>query len=157
MASKNNQIVTKLLQNATNPDIVRSLVAPDATYVSLNQSNPKLTRIMPWCGSHPNAGPDAIVETFKRVQAFWAVEDFQTDATFGEGEHVAVFGRFTYRSTIVGKVVTSPFAVWCRFDEDGKIAYMQFMEDTLATSESFKKEGKVVYASEPEGGEVIVE
>ncbi|KAI9717825.1 MAG: hypothetical protein M1828_007064 [Chrysothrix sp. TS-e1954] len=157
MASTNSQIVTRLLQNATNPEVVRELVAPDATYVSLNQHNPDLTRIMPWCGSHPSAGPDAIVETFRRVQNYWTVKDFQTDATFGEGEHVAVFGRFTYSSTVMGKSVTSPFAVWCRLNQDGQIGYMQFMEDTLATRESFKKSGRVLYASNPKGGEVAIE
>ncbi|KAL9090413.1 MAG: hypothetical protein Q9159_001942 [Coniocarpon cinnabarinum] len=157
MSSTNAEKVTKLLANATNPEVVRALVSKNATYVSLNYSNPNLTKIMPWCGTHANAGPDAIIDTFVKVGQYWTTEDFQTHATFGQDEHVAVFGQFTYRSTVLGKSVTSPFCVWVRFDEESKICYMQFMEDTLATSESFKKHGKVVYASDPAGGEVVVE
>ena len=33
---------------------------------------------------------------------------------------------------------------------------MQFMEDTLDTAKSFRKSGKMVYASNPEGGEVVI-
>lgn len=39
------EIVQKLLLNATNLDIVRELVAEDATYVSLNYDNPDLQAV----------------------------------------------------------------------------------------------------------------
>ena len=38
-----------------------------------------------------------------------------------------------------------------------KVTYMQFMEDTLNTAKSFRKSGRMVYASNPEGGEVVIE
>jgi hypothetical protein len=33
---------------------------------------------------------------------------------FGQNENVAVFGRFTYTSTVLAKQVTSPFAVFAK-------------------------------------------
>ena len=54
-----------------------------------------------------------------------------------EDDKVAVFGRFTYTSTKLRKTVTTPFAIFCKV-HDGKVAYMQFMEDTFATSASFR-------------------
>jgi hypothetical protein len=38
-------VLTKILTNATNLDIVTELVAEDATYVSLNYHNPDLTAV----------------------------------------------------------------------------------------------------------------
>jgi hypothetical protein len=144
MASTYSQTVMKLLENATNPSVVNQLVSPTATYVSLNYTNENLTRVMPWCGTHNSAGPEAIISTFDRVGKYWTTMDFKVHAVFGEKEHVAVFGQFTYRSKVMDKAATSPFSVWCRFDSEGKICYMQFMEDTLATSETFKKAGRVI-------------
>ena len=33
------------------PDVVSSVVAPDATYVSPNTETPELAKIMPWAGT----------------------------------------------------------------------------------------------------------
>ena len=41
------QVVGHWLQNLLDPEVVNSVVASDATYVSLNTENPELTRIMP--------------------------------------------------------------------------------------------------------------
>jgi len=86
----------------------------------------------------PN-GAARLVKTFTD-DWFWHIDSFSVEAAFGEGEHVAVFGRFTYTSTVLSRQVTSPFAV-CAKVADGRCTYMQFMEDTLATSASFKKSG----------------
>ena len=68
-----------------------------------------------------------------------------------------MFGRFKYKSRTLGKVTESPFCVWAKVDRaSGKVTYMQFMEDTLSTATSFRKSGKMVYASDPEGGEVVI-
>ena len=61
-----------------------------------------------------------------------------------------------YRSRKLGKEVTSPFSVYLVRDEEGKIKFMQFMEDTLLTTWSFKKEGSWKIESNPEGGSVDV-
>ena len=70
------EIVSKLLANTTNLSIVKELVAHDATYVSLNRSNPELTSIEPWCGLHEKTGPEAIYQTFVDVGTYWTVEKF---------------------------------------------------------------------------------
>ncbi|KAF2111324.1 hypothetical protein BDV96DRAFT_582884 [Lophiotrema nucula] len=76
-------IVKKLLANATNPDIVNELVHPRATYVSLNYTNPQLHTIMPWCGTHKEAGPAAIIETFTDVGKRWENKHFEILSLFG--------------------------------------------------------------------------
>ncbi len=48
------------------------------------------------------------------------------------------FGKFTYRSVTVGQVFTSPFPILAKV-HDGKITYFQFMEDTYASSSSFRQ------------------
>lgn len=68
-----------------------------------------------------------------------------------------MFGRFKYRSKTIGRITDSPFCVWAKVDEaKQKVTYMQFMEDTLDTAKSFRKSGSMVYASNPEGGEVVI-
>ena len=64
-----------------------------------------------------------------------------------------MFGRFTYRSNTVGRSVTSPFAILAKV-RDGKVVYMQFMEDTFGTASTFGTGGTATYRADPEGGEV---
>ncbi len=146
-------IVRALLDDPTNPAVVRRLVAPDATYVSLNFDNPELRRIMPWAGTR--TGPDAVLDTYTSVNRFWRSEAFAIDELFGEGGSVAVFGRFTYRSVTLGKAVTSPFSILAKV-QDGKITFMQFMEDTFGTAATFRTGGIATYRSDPDGGEVAL-
>ena len=147
------EIVKALLADPTNLTRVRALVAESATYVSLNADDPDLTRIMPWCGT--GHGPDRIVETFVRVRRYWETLAFDIETIFGAGENVAVFGHFTYRSTKLGRVVTSPFAVFAKV-QDGQITFMQFMEDTFVTAASFRASGVWRFESDPEGGVVAI-
>jgi uncharacterized protein len=144
-------ILQAILKDPTSLDNVKRWTSPDVEYVSLNYSHPDLKKIMPWCGT--GHGPEVIVKTFIDVSRFWDVIAFEPQATFGDTDNVAMFGRFTYRSTVLGKTVTSPFAIWARFKDD-KCTYLQFMEDTLATSTSFKKSGSWTFHSDPQGGEV---
>ena len=65
MAQTPREVVRQFLANTTNPMMVKSLVAEDATYVSLNYDNPDLKKIMPWTGT--GKGPQAFVDTFARV------------------------------------------------------------------------------------------
>ena len=153
MAIAAAEIVRKLLNDPTNPAVVRQLIAPDATYVSLNFDNPELQRIMPWAGTR--TGPDAVLDTYTRVNRFWRNEAFTVDELFGEGDSVAVFGRFTYRSVTLGKAVTSPFGILAKV-RDGRVTFMQFMEDTFATASTFRTGGTATYRSDPDGGEVAL-
>ena len=153
MAKTPTEIVQAILADPTNPEIVNALVAADATYVSLNYDNPELRRIMPWAGTQ--TGPGAIIGTYSRVMRFWKNEAFEIrDILESEGK-VAVFGSFTYRSTTLGKAVTSPFSILAKVS-DGKVTYMQFMEDTFGTAATFRSGGNMTFRSDPEGPEVSI-
>ena len=150
---KPKEIVQSLLNGIRNPEVVRDLCGQDVTYVSLNFSNPDLHKIMPWCGT--GHGVDAISKTFDDVSRYWSIETFTPEAVFGEDEHVAVFGRFTYTSKKLQRTVTTPFAIYCTV-RGGKVTYMQFMEDTFATASSFRSGGTWKFQSDPHGGEVEI-
>jgi uncharacterized protein len=145
------EILSAILKNSTDIDHVRSLVTPDVTYVSLNYSNPDLKRIMPWAGT--SKGPESIVRTFVDVARYWEVVSFEPNALFDSERYAAMFGKFTYTSTVLKKVVTSPFAVFA-VCENGRCNYLQFMEDTLATSASFRSGGSWTFKSNPNGEQV---
>jgi hypothetical protein len=147
------QILSAILEKPTDIDHVRSLVTPDVTYVSLNYSNPDLKRIMPWCGT--SRGPESIVKTFVDVSRYWKVQSFEPEALFGTDAYAAMFGRFTYKSTVLSKVVTSPFAVFAKC-QDGRCSYLQFMEDTFATGASFRGGGSWMFQSNPNGEQVEI-
>jgi hypothetical protein len=153
MTQTPTEVVTQFLASTTNPTIVKSLVAEDATYVSLNYDNPDLKKIMPWTGT--GKGPQAFIDTFTRVSQFWQILAFSPEELFGAGEHVAVFGRFTYKSKTQGRTVESPFSILSRV-HDGKIVYFQFMEDTFATAASFKSGGSSIFHSDPNGKEIEI-
>jgi hypothetical protein len=68
---------------------------------------------------------------------------------FASGENVAVFGDFRYKSHSLGKVVTSPFAILVKV-LDGKVTYLQFLEDSYATAASFRKDGSWTVQTEPD-------
>ena len=59
---------------------------------------------------------------------------------FASDENVAVFGDFRYKSHPLGKVVSSPFSILVKV-VDGKVTYLQFLEDSYATAASFRKDG----------------
>ncbi|NSY46432.1 nuclear transport factor 2 family protein (plasmid) [Rhizobium sp. NIBRBAC000502774] len=134
-------VVMDFLSN-TAPDKVEAaakrLVAEDATYVSLNFDNPELKKIEPWTGTAK--GPSAYSSTFMRVANYWKIEDFSVTDKIASGEDVAIFGRFTYRSVVVGTVFTSPFSIHAKV-KNGKMTYFQFMEDTYASASSFRQSG----------------
>jgi uncharacterized protein len=134
-------VVMDFLSN-TAPDKVEAaakrLVAEDATYVSLNFDNPELKKIEPWTGTAK--GPSAYSSTFMRVANYWKIEDFSVTDKIASGEDVAIFGKFTYRSVVVGTVFTSPFSIHAKV-HNGKMTYFQFMEDTYASASSFRQSG----------------
>jgi ketosteroid isomerase-like protein len=147
------EVLASILKEPMNIDKVRSLVADDVTYVSLNYDNPDLHRIMPWAGT--GRGAERIVKTFVDVDRFWEKVDFRTEALFGDDACAAMFGRFTYKSRRLGKTVTSPFSVFARVS-NGKCTYLQFMEDTFATGASFRSGGSWTFVSDPDGQEVVI-
>ena len=153
MSKTNIEIVQELLAGATKPEVVNALVAPGATYVSLTYDNPDLHKIMPWAGTHQQAGPASILKTFQDVNTFWTVEAFEPRHVLGDGENVAIFGSFTLRSTKLGRGFTSPFALPATV-QNGRVTYMQYMEDTIGTGSTFRSSGTAKYQSNPADGEV---
>jgi uncharacterized protein len=146
-------VLQQLLQNTTNLKALRQLMTPDATYVSLNFDNPELQKVMPWAGTHK--GPQSLPEVFEAIQRFWKTLDFKVTDAIEQGERVAFFGSFTYKSTVTGRQITSPFGLLARFEGD-KVAYLQFLEDSYGTAGSFKTGGATRFHSDPSGKEVEV-
>lgn len=142
-----------ILTNPTDLDFVKQFTTDDFVYVSLNYDHPELKRIMPWAGT--NHGTEGLVQTFIDVGRYWTTDDFQIQDSFENENGAAVFGTFTYTSTVLGKTVTSPFAVLAR-GKNGKLSYVQFMEDTFATARSFRESGEYLIKANPDGSELSV-
>jgi uncharacterized protein len=140
------EIVGRWLQNLLDPDTVQTIVAPDATYVSLNTDNPELNKIMPWAGT--SHGPQAFLDNLGNMFARWENQAFNVGAIFASGDDVAVFGDFKYRAYSTGHIVTSPFAIHVKV-LDGKVTHLQFLEDTYATAASFRTSGTWTVQTEP--------
>ena len=135
------EVVGQWLQNLLDPDVVNAVVAPDATYVSLNTENAELSKILPWAGT--SHGPQAFLDNLGEIFTRWETQAFNVTTMFASDENVAVFGDFRYKSNSLGKVVSSPFSILAKVI-DGKVTYLQFLEDTYATAASFRKDGSWV-------------
>ncbi|KZY31291.1 hypothetical protein A3731_04725 [Roseovarius sp. HI0049] len=136
-----------ILSNPSDLSFVKQYTTDDFTYVSLNYENPELKQILPWAGT--TKGTEGLVQTFIDVNRYWTVDDFQVQDSFENKDGAAIFGTFTYTSNTLGKTVTSPFAVLAR-GENGKLSYVQFMEDTFATVRSFRKSGEYHIKANPD-------
>jgi ketosteroid isomerase-like protein len=145
--------VVALLSKLSDESVVRSLVAEDATYVSLNYNNPELKKIMPWCGT--NLGVSAFISNVSMIYECWEVIEFNPGEIFGSDDRVAIFGSFKYRSRVLNQIVDSPFAVFSKV-KDGKVTYLQFMEDTFATAASFYDHATGTYRNFPGSGRITV-
>ena len=140
------EVVGQWMQNLLDPGVVNSVVAPDATYVSLNTENPELSKIMPWAGT--SCGPQAVLGYLGEMFTRWENQAFNVTTMFASGENVAVFGDFRYKSNSLGKVVSSPFSILMKVI-DGKVTYLQYLEDSYATAASFRKDGSWIVQTEP--------
>src|SRR5580658_390414 len=101
------EVVSQWMANLLDPDVVNRVIAPDATYVSLNTEDAELAKIMPWAGI--SRGPQAVLSNLAQMFARWDNQAFNVTTMFGSGENVAVFGDFRYQSKSLGQVVSSPF------------------------------------------------
>jgi len=136
MTLEPTQAVQGLLSNLTDLKNVKSVTTPDVTYVSLSEHNPALRAILPWAGGHK--GPEEMVQVFEGVAKAWETKAFEVRDVIEQGDRVAFFGSFTYRARNTGKEVTSLFSLYAKVT-DGKVSYVQFMEDTFATAASVTK------------------
>ncbi len=146
MSASPMEVVGEWLQNLLDPDVVKRLVAPDATYISLNIDNPELKLIEPWTGT--SSGPQAFLDNLSNMFSRWENQAFNVTTLFASGEDVAVFGNFRYKSYSLNKVVSSPFSIHVKV-VDGQVTYIQFQEDSYATAASFRKEGSWIVQTEP--------
>ena len=153
MTTSLTAVLQELLQNTSNLKVLRQLMTPDATYVSLSFDNPELKKVMPWTGTHK--GPQALSDVFRAIQRFWKTLDFKVTDAIEQGSRVALFGSFTYKSNVTGREITSPFGLLARFEGD-KIAYVQFLEDSYGTAGSFKTGGATRFHSDPLAKEVEI-
>jgi ketosteroid isomerase-like protein len=153
MSTSLTAVLQQMLQNTTNLAVLKELMTADSTYVSLNFDNAELKKVMPWTGTHK--GPQSLPEVFGAIQRFWTTLDFKVTDTLEQGDRVAFFGSFTYKSNVTGREITSPFSLLARFDGD-KVAYVQVLEDSYGTAGSFKTGGSTRYRSDPSGKEVDV-
>lgn len=147
------ELVQSLLSDPTNLEHVRGLTTENVTYVSLNFDNPELHKIMPWTGT--NRGPQSIVDVFKGIGKVWETKAFEVRDVIADDHSVAMFGSFTYKTLTLGKEITSPFALLAKV-VNGKIAYIQFLEDTFGTASTFRASGTWLFRGVATGGDVSV-
>ena len=119
MSTDLTAVLQELLQNTTNLKVLKELMTPDASYVSLNFDNSHLKKIEPWAGTHK--GPEALPDVFAAIQRCWKTLDFKVTDAIEQGSRVALFGSFTYKSNATGREITSLFALLARF-EGNKVA-----------------------------------
>ena len=131
MTTSPTQVLQALISNPRDLTNVKSVTTPDVTYVSLNEDNPELKRYLPWTGTHK--GPEAIVRTFEGIERAWETKAFEVRAVMVQDDKVAMFGSFTYRGRQSGQEITSLFSFLAKL-RDGRIHYIQFLEDTFGTS-----------------------
>lgn len=148
------ETIEYFLENTTNPDVIRMIVDPEATYISLNFHNPELQEVLPWTGTH-HEGAKGFIDTIAGLNEYWTTQAFEVQDIFSESEKVAVFGSFTYTSRTLEKQVTSPFSILAKV-KDGKIYHFMFMEDTFATAASFRVTPAGTFNSDPKVGEFNV-
>lgn len=141
-------IVRRFLENAADPAVITELVADDAIYVSLNDDDEELHRIMPWAGT--KHGRQAFLDNLRDVFTFWTNEEWNVAEVFGQDERVAAFGTFTHRSNTLQQTATTPFPVFAKV-VNSKIVYFQFQEDTFATARTFRSGGTWTIHSDPQG------
>ena len=146
MPASPSEVVGQWLANLLDRDVIYSIVAPDATYVSLNTEDAELRKILPWAGTA--YGPQAFLDNLGLMFTRWENQEVNVNAMFGSEENVAVFGDFRFKSYSLGKVVTTPFSILAKV-VDGKITYLQFLEDSFATASSFRSGGAWTVQTEP--------
>lgn len=147
------ELVQTLLSNPTNLEHVSGLTTEDVTYVSLNFDNPELHKVLPWAGT--NRGPQSIVDAFNGIGQVWETKAFEVRDVIADEHGAAMFGSFTYKTRTLGKEITSPFSLLAKVTGD-KISYVQFLEDTFGTANSFRAGGTWHFRGVASGGDVDV-
>ena len=137
MTNSSANVVQTLLKNPVDLKHVQSVTTPDVTYVSLSESNPNLKAYLPWTGI--NKGPESIVKVFEGIYKTWETKAFEVREIVEQGDNVVFLGSFTYQSRETGRVAISLFSLFAKI-ANGKISYIQFLEDTFATSGTINRQ-----------------
>ncbi|MFC6299410.1 nuclear transport factor 2 family protein [Pseudomonas sp. CCM 7893] len=122
---------------ASHSDI-EAFIDENVEYVSLNAVPGELKEIMPWAGAH--FGFQAFNTVYDWMKDICNYVSFEVDTMFGSGELAAAFGTFSYSAKTIGRVVSTPFALFVKVRQ-GKIVYFQFYEDTYATASAYRVSG----------------
>ncbi len=77
------------------------------------------------------------MKAFEGMGRTWETKAFEVRDVIEQGDKVALFGSFTYRGRDTGREVTSPFSLFAKI-KNGKVFYIQFLEDTFGTSRTVK-------------------
>ncbi|NHV26855.1 nuclear transport factor 2 family protein [Burkholderia sp. D-99] len=78
-----------------------------------------------------HVGPAGAAELFQRFDELLEPGQFDVDARFSDGEHVAMYGALRHRGRATGLEFASDWALICRVRE-GKLMLYHFYEDTAA-------------------------
>jgi uncharacterized protein len=135
------EVLQAILDNPKDIGNVRSWTSPDVTYVSLNYSNPELKRVMPWCGTAQGGDRQDV----RRRRALLDHRGLRAEGRVRFGRACRDVRQLHLS---VGQARQAGV--------DRKCVYLQFMEDTLATTESFRKGGAWTIHSDPDGDEISI-
>ena len=126
-----------------DPEVISSMVAPDATYVSLNTENAELDRHAVGRTSHGHRRPRQSRPEFTR----WEPQAFNVTTMFASTRTGRV-RRLPLQVELAGQGGDSPFSILVKV-VDGKVTYLQFLEDSYATAASFRKDGSWTIETSP--------
>ncbi len=137
--NSNIQIVKDFLNNYGDISSYPTYLSSDVVYISLNENDDPLKKIMVWAGRHEG------IEEFAKYSTLIAnnmiFHKFDVEYVFGEGEDVAVFGTIEIESKNLKQKAHSPFAIRIKV-QNGKINHFQFFEDTYETASTYRVSGK---------------
>lgn len=113
-------------------EAARRHAGPGFSVVTASVDAPDLTAAIPWAG-HRHEGVEGYAALNEALFGEFAVEAFDVHNIADAGARVFVEGRFRFRHKATGRVAESDFC--CRVSlEDGKIAAIQFYENTHAVA-----------------------
>ncbi|WP_306350063.1 nuclear transport factor 2 family protein [Flavobacterium sp. '19STA2R22 D10 B1'] len=138
MENSNVQIVKDFLNNYSDVSSFPTYLSSDVVYISLNENDDPLRKIMVWAGRHE--GIEEFIKYSTIISENMMFNKFEVEYVFGEGEDVAVFGNIEIESKNLNQKAHSPFAIRIKV-QNGKINHFQFFEDTYETASTYRVSG----------------
>ncbi len=144
-------LLTQFLDHRVTLEILKTIIAPKATYVSLNYVSDQFKELVPWSGTHFEGGPQEIWDSFTGAAALWVEPEFAAWNIFGDHVNAAAFGNLTYISKYSGMTAKSLFSIFANVS-DCQIQYLTFQTDDFLLSTAWEVEGAMVYHPGPVSG-----